>query len=197
MITGIEARPVAPILSGSVRYALTAVAGLSADDLGRSSPCAGWTVGDVLRHLHESFDALSAALNFGRVVLDEPSGASPREGVISALTESADCLDRAARRRGPASPIAVGGLPLARDKVIIVASVEAAVHGWDVSAGAGRPLPIPDPLAIALHGRLPELGSPGPGIFGPALTISDASTPSRRLLADLGRDWRFDAGLAP
>lgn len=192
MITDSESSPVGPLLSAGIRHSLTAAATLTVDDLGRPSPCRGWTVGDVLRHLRESFDCLSGALNFGRVVLDEPPGArSPRGELISALVESAGCLDRAARRRPAAVPITVGGLPLAREKVIIVATVEATVHGWDLSAGAGRSLPLPDWLASQLLRRLPELGGAGSGGFGPVVERFGASTPGRRLLAGLGRDWRF------
>ncbi len=193
MIADAGRRPVAPILAAALQHSLTAVAELSADDLGRSSPCLGWTVGDVLQHLQGSFDCLSAALNFGRVELgDSPSPAAPAAAaVLATLTSSANSLDRATDRRAAARPVVVGALPLDRDQVIIVAALEAAVHGWDASAGRGRPLPIPDPLATELLRLLPGVVAARTGLFAPALTVAGAVTPSRRLLAALGRDWRF------
>jgi uncharacterized protein (TIGR03086 family) len=189
MIIGRTAPP--DLLTGALAHTLAAVARVTADDHDRPSPCAGWTVDDVLRHLLDSFDCLSAALNFGRVDLDQPAGERRPGGVTSVLIQSARALGRASRRRPTTAPVAVGELPLAREKVIIVGAVEAAVHGWDISAGTGRPLPIPDPLAAELLRRLPELGGAGPGVFGPPLALPDARTSSQRLLADLGRDWRF------
>jgi uncharacterized protein (TIGR03086 family) len=176
------------LLSGALAHALEVADGVRADDLDRASPCAGWTVDDVLRHLLDSFDCLSAALNFGRVDLDEEP---PRRTLLSALAGSAGSLDHAARRRPTASPIAIGGLPLPREKVILVAAVEATVHGWDVSAGTGRPRPIPDPLAIGLLHRLPEVVTVGTAGFAPALPSAGATSPGHRLLASVGRDWRF------
>ncbi len=113
--------------------------------------------------------------------------------VITTLATSARSLERAARRR-PATPIAVGELPLDRESVIMVAAVEAAVHGWDVGAGSGRPTPIPDPLAGELLQRLPRVTGAGIGVFAPPLALPAAETPGHRLLADLGRDWRSSAG---
>lgn len=181
------------VLSAALAYALGVVGRVRPDDHDRPSPCAEWTVGDVLRHLLDSFDCLSAALNFGRVDLDEPAGDHGMECVVTGLTTSARSLERAARRR-PATPIAVGELPLDRESVIMVAAVEAAVHGWDLGAGTGRPTPIPDPLAGELLQQLPAITGAGIGVFAPPLSRPEAATPGHRLLAELGRDWRFLRG---
>ncbi|MBO0868875.1 MAG: maleylpyruvate isomerase N-terminal domain-containing protein, partial [Micromonosporaceae bacterium] len=57
------------LLERSVGYALGELGGLAPAELARPTPCAGWDLGDLLRHLTDSVSVMHEAGSAGRVEL--------------------------------------------------------------------------------------------------------------------------------
>ena len=173
------------------------VAKASAGDLGRPTPCEGWTLGDLLAHMtvqHHGFAA--AARGHGadpevwrfRPLGDRalPAYAEAAEHVIAAFAEDG-VLEREfvlpEFRAGPVFPAA---------RAIGFHFIDYLVHGWDVACALGLPhRPDPDlleaalPIAAAVPDG-PERREPG-AAFGPRLDIAGGPAPLDRILALLGR----------
>jgi hypothetical protein len=90
--------------------------------------------------------------------------------------------------------VLVAGVPLDTATLVRTATLEIAVHGWDVGAATGRGHPLPDDLAAALLPTAARLVDEAdrPVRFGPARAPADP-TPGARLLAFLGRTAPYHA----
>lgn len=195
------------LLEQAAGYGLASLAALPAGGLGRPTPCAGWTVADLLGHLRESMAALQEATDHGAVALLPPAGphtgppaepagppAGPADPVAAVRAGAARLLAgwrRWAARPGPACvPVRVGGLPVPGDTVALVGALELAVHGWDLARACADARPIPAPLALAILRRAPQLAdaSTRTAMFAAPVPVSPLAAPSDRLVAFLGRD---------
>ncbi len=179
------------MLAAALDYAVTSAAEIGPADLGRRSACAGWTVADALAHLTRSLRCVAVSLASGAV----PASDAPRSsGPVTARTLRGD-LGRAAAALGAAArdlrgrrSVAVDRLPLPCHQLIVVGTIEAAVHGWD----AARARPIPDGLAARLLAELPSVfdRETGRGLFAGPVGLPPGRPAAERLLAALGRDPR-------
>lgn len=153
------------------------------------TPCAEWTLEDLLMHMDDSLAAFSEAAELGLV---HPDPEPPPEDVGAVLDS---IRDRACRllggwtsERAPLT-IAVGGLPMGRRRLAVVAALEISVHAWDVRAACGDARPIGAALAQEL---LPPAirfvtARDRPGRFGPIVPVTADASAGTRLLAYLGR----------
>ncbi|MGD1225330.1 TIGR03086 family protein [Streptomyces krungchingensis] len=64
------------LLERSLAYALGSVAVVAPGTLGRATPCARWDLGELLRHLDDSVDALYEGVTDGQVGLCPTAGAA-------------------------------------------------------------------------------------------------------------------------
>jgi uncharacterized protein (TIGR03086 family) len=161
-------------------------------ELDRPTPCAGWRVDDLLRHLVSLNRGYAAAAAGEPAVWDDGDlGADHRQ----AFRESAKAVRTAfaapdfAGRRVPVSRFGTfsgrtaAGLHL----------VEAVAHGWDVAVSVGAPYQ-PDgelvEVAYAVAARFPDgSGLRGPGApFGEVVPVPETAPALDRLLGLLGRD---------
>jgi uncharacterized protein (TIGR03086 family) len=190
------------LLERSVGYGLSSLEQISERSLRRPTPCAGWSLADLLHHLDGSIAALREAVEGGNVPLHPravPNPSNPPVGAARAARAAGPCLlpDRVAdgarqllesylqTHRGEAR---VAGLPITRDVVEIVAAVEITVHGWDVFVACGRSRPIPVGLALDLLAALPRIDcTDRTGLFAPPVPASALGSPGDRLVALLGR----------
>jgi len=196
--------------AAAVRASADMVSRIGAADLGRPTPCAGWTLADLLVHMtsqHNGFAAAAAG-----------DGADPRHwatpdrppGDLAADYLRADYL-RAADRVGAAfaGPGVLGRafcvLPISDSMTFLAAQaiafhlVDYVVHGWDVARSLGLPYELPpDVLDAALRialavpdgtNRLTPGAAFAPRI--PGYQDDGAADPLERIVALLGRrpDW--------
>ncbi|MCX4991930.1 MULTISPECIES: TIGR03086 family metal-binding protein [unclassified Streptomyces] len=137
------------LLERSLAYALGSVAEVPREGLGWPTPCAEWDLGELLRHLDDSVDALYEGVADGRVGLcPGPPAADP----VCAFRERARALLGAwAAVSAAAQPSsAVGDRSMDAGLLAAVGALEIAVHGWDVARACGRARPIPSGLAVEL-----------------------------------------------
>ncbi len=178
------------MLAAALDYAVASAGEVGTADLGRPSACDGWTVADTLDHLTRSLRCVATSLASGAV----PRVGAPRTGPATArvlkrdLGRAAAALGAAARDLRGRRAVAVDGLPLPCHQLIVVGTIEAAVHGWD----ANRARPIPGELATRLLAELPSvLGrGTGRGVFAEPVALPPGRPAGERLLAALGRDHR-------
>jgi len=180
------------LLERSLAYALGSVAAVVPGSLGRPTPCARWDLGELLRHLDDSVDALHEGVVGGRVELFPAVGA---RDPVCAFRERACALLGAWAVVSGEMPcagrvVSVGDRSLELELLAAVGAVEIAVHGWDVAQGCGRAHPIPAPLATEL---LPVAryavadADRGVRFAEPVGAASSWPRPDDRLLAFLGR----------
>lgn len=174
------------VLERAIAYALGSLAFVTPDALGRPTPCAGWTLRDLLGHLHDSMAALQDGAESGRVsFVAVPAG-------DDALVK---VRDRAARLLGAwanaddGALVWVHGQPMTAPLMATAGAIEVAVHGWDIAAACGQDRPIPDDLAEELLELSVVLirDADRPGRFGPPVPVPADAAPGARLLAFLGR----------
>jgi uncharacterized protein (TIGR03086 family) len=181
----------------AVLASVKVVSAVTADRLDLPTPCAGWTLGDLLAHMtgqHYGFaaaaggEAADRSVWRNRRVDDDPVGGytEAAERVVAAFA------DNAVLTRGFWLPEIRGGDTFPAAQAISFHFVDYVVHSWDVAAAVGVPLPLDDDLvagALKIAARVPDGEArlrPG-AAFRPGLPVGDGTPPLHRLLALLGR----------
>lgn len=175
------------LLERAIGYALGAVHGTTTDDLRLPTPCRGWDLHKLLRHLNDSLSALQEAVD-GNVAMACVEDATAQADPVSALRRSAArLLGSWARIPNADRPVAVGGCPVATSIVTATGAVELTVHGWDVARARSLRHPIPEALARDLLPVTEHLTADRTGLFDPPVPVPPDATPADRLVAHLGR----------
>ena len=173
------------MLASAVSYALKAAALVRPADMTRPTPCAGWTLDDLLRHLCDSVAALDEAFATGRLG-PEPAALASTDLVEVLRDRAAEllCSMFTAQDR----TIQVASLPVPDDLIIAAGAVEIAVHGWDVYVTCGHGRVVPAALARPLIRMFPLLITERQGLFASPVATPPCASPGDRMVAFLGRD---------
>ncbi|BBX71718.1 TIGR03086 family metal-binding protein [Mycolicibacterium psychrotolerans] len=188
----------------AVDASIEVVAGVRSTDLDRTTPCAGWTLADLLAHMtaqHRGFAA--AARGHGAdadVWRPEPLAEAIAADPVGTYTAAA--RDVLAAFATPGADEALFALPEFGPDVTVAGEtamgfhfVDYVVHGWDVAASLGRAFTLPDdviaavtPLTLAVPDG--DFRDADPSPFARALPPADGDGLAR-LLRHLGRspDW--------
>lgn len=185
------------LLDRAIAYTRGSLALVTNDLMSAPTPCAGWDLRALLRHMDDSLASLHEAGSVRRVRVDVPPVA-PDDLVVSLRTRACQLLaewtaDWATGAVGGESrDVLVDGRPVTSPVLTSAGALEVVVHGWDVAVSCGVPRPIPDDLAAALLRLSPVLVTDAdrPARFGPELTAPPGASSGERLLAFLGRDPR-------
>ena len=162
------------------------------------TPCAEWTVAQVLQHAAGDQLAWAAALGVGSGPSENPFAPSGRlDGSVRDLLDPALATARTAwapvRPDGDPdggtvlTPLPQGQLPV--PVAAAACALDAAVHAWDIAAALGQPGFLPDPLAArlltaqAIIEPLRQYGA-----YAAALPPQPGDGPAAELLRYLGRD---------
>jgi uncharacterized protein (TIGR03086 family) len=166
------------------------VDGIPHDRLDAPSPCADWTVSEVVEHVIEGNLVVARAL--GPDLADAPEVV---ESLGPRFRSAADALVAAL-----ALPDALSGtvtVPFGTVPVPVAVglrTVEALVHGWDVAVASGQdPAAFPADLAeagIAFSGSMFASTDRTRLPFGPAVAVGPSAPAIDRLAALLGREPR-------
>lgn len=185
--------PGVELLARAVAYTCSALALVSADDLARPTPCAGWCLTDLLAHLDDALDAFTEAAG-GQVWLAPTTPALLLRPVTTAADLQAKTGGLLEAWSRPATVVHVGGTAVPASIVATTAALEVAVHGNDVARTVRHPLvaglrQLPGPLARGLVAAAAELAPADDraGRFDPPRAVPADADDSARLLAHLGR----------
>jgi uncharacterized protein (TIGR03086 family) len=175
------------LLDRSLGYTRVALSTVGPDRSG-PSPCAGWTLADLLDHMDDSLDAfLEAAGGAVRVPTGVPAARRPGADLEVLQTKACHLLGVWSGRT-PAY-VVVGDRPASATLIVAAAALEIAVHGWDVAQATGDRRGLPEDLARALLPVAMAVVAPEdrPERFAaPQVPIRDLG-PSAALLGFLGR----------
>jgi len=180
------------------------VAAVPDDALGNPTPCAEYTVGDLLDHIHGVTHAFGGAAekSSGETSAQGPSGTAAnlpadwRTVLPQKLAELAAKWDNPEAWTGTTT---VGGQGMPAEAIGVITFGELSVHAWDLSRGAGVAFE-PDPSGIDAFFELTSgfLGGPdGDAMrgtaFGPAVDVAEDAPTFDRALGMLGRDPHWKA----
>lgn len=174
------------------------VRGVDAQSWTRPSPCARWTVTDVLGHV-------GSAVAFGtRLLRGEQPSWHPVDPPGQAVSGSPDAWWSA---MADGAKSAVAGVDLAAEvdsgsgrrsigQGLSFPAVDLFVHGWDIARSVGRDVRIPDEAIAFAHEMLdafPTEQIRSPRVFGDPAAAPDGATPTQRFIAWTGRDPEWQA----
>jgi uncharacterized protein (TIGR03086 family) len=182
------------IITESLDLLRDAAAAISDADLKAPTPCAQWTVAQVLQHAAGDQLAWAAVLGVGTGPGEnpfEPSGLV--EAGIDDLIEPALAAARAAWAAvssdddAVATPLPQG--PLQAQTAAGACALDAAVHAWDIAAALGRPGFLPCSLAGQLLPAARAVAEPlRPFAYAAALPPQPDDDTAAELLRYLGRN---------
>jgi uncharacterized protein (TIGR03086 family) len=188
-------------LNQSIRLAVATIRDTGTDRYDAPTPCADYTVRDVVNHL--AFGFLLAHRSGTREPWDAAWSGEDRTPYLVGLPEgewARACADEAAATaRAWADPAAwegesnMGGAPMPAALIGAMMTAEFAVHAWDLAVATGRPVEVPDGLgAVVLDGveAMAPAGREG-GWFGAEVAVPADARPFERALAASGRDPRW------
>ena len=186
------------LLERAIGYARGTLGGVRPDLLTRPTPCAAWTLADLLAHMSDSLDAFTEASR--GVIAVTPAPRPEGGGGVGAGVRVAELRDKACHLLGawsnPHADLARLGHARLESAVLLHAgALEIAVHGWDVGQATGSGQPIPEGLARAISASAHQLITPAdrPLRFAPPVSITGVATSSALLLAHTGRHTRSHA----
>ncbi len=166
-----------------------------AADPGLPTPCAAWTLGDLLVHMHDSLEALGEAARLGHVSV-EPAPGDDAGALVDRVCRRAVATRAAWAARVTSAPVTVGDLRLGRDTLALVGAVEVLVHGWDVARAVDGPATLPEDLGEQLLPVAHAVVGDRTRRFAAAVALPATAPAGDRLLAHLGRDPAWAAPVA-
>ncbi|GAB2677179.1 TIGR03086 family metal-binding protein [Nocardia goodfellowii] len=186
------------ILDSAHEALRTVVRGLTAADLGKPTPCAEWTVAQVIQHAAGDQVGYAACLTGGPGPAENPfapSGTLDAPAVV--IIDQAVAAAAAAWATVPvdAEEVSVPIPPntLSAELGAGACALDAAVHAWDLAVASGQPSPLTAASARRLLPVARALVEPLRGFaFADALR-DNGSDDVAALLRYLGRDPEWTA----
>jgi uncharacterized protein (TIGR03086 family) len=172
-----------------------AVRQVGTGDLERGTPCAGWTVRDLLAHMtaqHRGFAAAASGRGGDPSVWEVRPAAAPVAEYAAAADQVLAAFRACAQDGRFALPEISADRTFRAPLAVSIHLLDHVVHGWDVARALGaayRPEPDLVDAALAVAAAVPdgpERLRPG-AAFAPSLPAGDAADPLDRLLLLLGR----------
>jgi uncharacterized protein (TIGR03086 family) len=181
----------------AVERSIVVVGSLTAADLGRATPCAEWTLGDLLGHMIVQHDGFAAAADGSPADLStwvaDPVGRDPAAEYSAAAARVIGAFARHDPDRGFWLPEIRDGGPFPAAMAIGFHLVDYVVHNWDVAVSMGAGVVLDDAVVAAAL-RIAERVPAGAArevegaAFKPVLPIPAGSSEMAQLLLVLGRD---------
>jgi uncharacterized protein (TIGR03086 family) len=169
------------------------LAGVTDGQLGDSTSCASYTVGDLIDHVDQVARGACALARHSPELPDVgagPDAANLQPGWRSSVSQHVRMLGQV--WDDPAAWLGGGGVPgsdLSNETWGRITLTELVVHGWDIARATGVPFDLPESTLRACldHVTAFVLNAPFPSLWGPPITVPfDASTLDR-IVAITGR----------
>lgn len=179
------------VLAPVIRYLFQILPLVRDADPTDSTPCPGWSLADLLQHLHESLGSFIEILGVTVKPADEPERppVATEDTVRTIQNLALDFVLSWMASPAQVRTCRIEDREVSSKLLLYVAATEMVLHGWDISQSCGAPHPIPDKLAEALLPMAPQVAEAGAacGAFAAPIPLSAKATPGRRLLATYGR----------
>ena len=176
----------------------TVVAGVGTDEWNLPSPCADWTVTQVLQHAAGDQRGFAATITGQDGPTDNPFAPSGTfDGDPVEIAESAMAVASAAWGRFD-DPTATAPSPIPPGEMTVelgvgACALDAAVHAWDIAVATAQANPLTPELAQAMMPVATSIVEPlrAYGAYAAALTPEPGDDDVAALLRYLGRrpDW--------
>lgn len=156
---------------------------VSSEDASLQTPCADFTVGQLLDHLAGSIGGIGKALGVEAV---DDATKSPE----ARIADLAQPVLEAFYRRGLDGSVDLGFAELPATMVASILNLEFLVHAWDFAKALGRELTVADALTGYVEGLAQKTISDqvrAGGSFAPARQVAESASSLERLLAFTGR----------
>jgi uncharacterized protein (TIGR03086 family) len=157
--------------------------GIGEDELGKSTPCTEFTVGQLEAHLLGSLTSLTNLA--GSTLAPTPAG-----DLESRIADAAQQAVETWMKRGIEGTVRDGQRELPATIAAGILSVEFLVHAWDFASATGQKVAVSDEVATYVLGLAEQIVTPElreTAGFDPALAISGNAAPLDRLVAFSGR----------
>ncbi|MFI7602491.1 TIGR03086 family metal-binding protein [Actinoplanes sp. NPDC049681] len=174
------------------------VAAIRDDQWEEPTPCAGWTVAQLIDHMireNRGFAAAARGERTGPADWQTPVGADRRaEYAASARAAIAAFAADGALSRTVWLPLIRDGIHLPARQALGFHLLDYLVHSWDVATAIGRPVDAGKDEVATVQDIAERDVPDGPrrhrsqATFAPARPVPDNASPLHRLLAFLGRD---------
>jgi uncharacterized protein (TIGR03086 family) len=183
--------------AAAVRISVAVVSEARADDFGRDTPCAGWTLTELLSHMTAQHRGFAAAAGGVRTDVTSwrpmPLATDPVAEYTDAAREVIEAFaDERIGDREVWLPELRTERPFTGRDAMTFHFIDYVVHSWDVARTLDVPLTVDDDLAeaaLAVALRVPtDPARRGPGFaFGPEVPVKPDASALDRALAALGR----------
>ena len=183
-----------PLLTRVVKETSGLIDGLTDAQMAAPSPCAGWTVRDVINHITGGATMFAISAEQGSVPDDvlgqlmggdnlgnDPKGAwKDAAARAMAAFEDSSVLEKNVKLPFGEMP---GGVALT------IAVFDVATHACDIAKAAGKEIADTELLETALGVGKEMIGPEmrAPGLFDPEVAVADDAPTATRLLAFAGR----------
>ena len=186
----------AELLERAVAYTRVSLQLVTPTDLDAPTPCTGWDLHALLRHMDDSLAALTEAAAVGYVDLVPVHGPEtvghPGLELVDRLRLRACALLEAWTHHPDPADVTMADRELRSDLLAAAGALEITAHGWDVARACGVDRPLPAALTLELLEVAPLIvrDADRPQRFADVVDVPLHARPSTRLLALLGRDAR-------
>ena len=161
------------------------ISGVSPGQYADKTPCAEWTVRQLLEHMIGVVDGL------GRAAAGEaPTPFTLADDPAAQFDEAAAAALAAWRTPGVLDRVVDAGPgPMPGHVLAGINLLDTATHSWDLATATDQPAELPEPVAVAALETSAMIVSPElrPGRFGPEQAAPDGASTTARLVAFLGR----------
>jgi uncharacterized protein (TIGR03086 family) len=178
-------------LSQALVFTDQLIAAVEDDQWAGPTPCAGWSVRDLVTHLVAGNSLFAGALR-GQPPAAPQGTVIPEAGLLNAYRDSAAALLGAFREPGALDAMVTVPFGTVPGVVALHLRItELLVHGWDLARATGQPATVPDGLAeqeLAFsRSKLADI-PPDRRPFGPPQPVASSAPTIDQLAALLGRD---------
>lgn len=176
-------------LTPACRRMTEVLAGIADDQLTGPTPCAEYTVKDLVEHVDQVSQGFVAIARKDPDAADTDAGdlgAAWRDDVAGHVPALGEAWDDPAAWQGSAS---VPGLELSSEQWGKIAFTEMVVHGWDLAKATGQTYDLPEPTLRACldHVTVFVPNAPIPELWGQTVTLPADAPLLDRVVAVTGR----------
>jgi uncharacterized protein (TIGR03086 family) len=169
------------------------VAGVRDDQLDHQTPCADWTVADLLAHVHQFASVFSDNARKRHERPPEALVDEWRVAIPGQLHELAQAWREESAWKGRVS---AGGVEMEAPDNAVVAIEELTVHGWDLARATSQAFRVADASLDQIDrffNLFADQIATSEGPFGPEARPPEGATRLQRTIARTGRDPSWEA----